>query len=846
MTRTTSLPGLSNRRRVQSINQGGTSGDDPVEAAINLRLVTKDMVGDPLGPVALDATSKIPASSFSTGSKVSLNGSLFAIISQAVNYEITDYDSNRVYNISVTAGSVTRNGSALVFTPPPTAQIVTLTVNGKNYTVDVSVPAPQKPILQAPVNNATVYTVDYNFVASAFVAVGDASTHASTDWQIATDPLFVNTFRQSLNDVANKTSWSVTGMPDGTTLYARVRYKGSNGNFGLWSSTATFTIAVPVPVTPSITFPLDNAIGVAPVTTFTSNSFAALADASSHASTDWQLATDSAFTTIFRASLADTVNKTSWNPGALNTVTMYFLRIRHRSSNGKASAWSSPVVFTTSNAFMFNYVIAANTMNYNMRASAVLAGWDQVRPLVMSLTVNPGIYVGSSTPTGYALDTGVNFPAGTELTLINKGFIIGRGGNAGNGAYADYGTCGSGTPGQAGSPAFRAQQAISIDNSLGTIGGGGGGGGGAASTRNWWSGNGQFNPHGGGGGGGGQGYTPGAGGSGAGGTMSNGTAGTAGTLTARGVGQTPNGFPGGHGGTLGNPGLVGSWNGSSEAIPYDFGVTPGAGGAAGASVTGNGFITWIGVGIISGTGQTVSHTYNRTISADTTNYDMRADAVAAGWDQVKPLIMTVTVNAGIAVGSTSTSTYAFDTGASFPSGSVLSLINNGVIVGKGGNGGTGAGWNSTGSIGTNGGPALRAQYPLSINNTNGTIGAGGGGGGGAGTAFNNGTGEASGGGGGGGAGYTLSVGGPASSSGVVAVGATGSPGTKTAGGAGGASGFGAAPYGGNGGALGANGGGGGSAANLGGAGGVAGITVTNAYNVTWNGFGSRPGFQQTT
>ena len=75
--------------------------------------------------------------------------------------------------------------------------------------------------------------------------------------------------------------------------------------------------------------------------------------------------------------------------------------------------------------------------------------------------------------------------------------------------------------------------------------------------------------------------------------------------------------------------------------------------------------------------------FTPTISADTLNYNLRAAAVAAGWNQTDPLIATVTVNSGIYVGSSSTGAYGFDTGATFPAGTTLTLVNNGMIVGAG-------------------------------------------------------------------------------------------------------------------------------------------------------------------
>lgn len=138
------------------------------------------------------------------------------------------------------------------------------------------------------------------------------------------------------------------------------------------------------------------------------------------------------------------------------------------------------------------------------------------------------------------------------------------------------------------------------------------------------------------------------------------------------------------------------------------------------------------------------YSWSPTISANTNNYDIRAAAITAGWDGVLPLIATITINSGVVVGSTSTGAFAMDSNSSgsFPVGTTISIINNGTIVGCGGNAGAGGNATSTapstqsvtaGSNGSPGGTALRARLPISITN-NGIIAAGGGGGGGGGAA----------------------------------------------------------------------------------------------------------------
>lgn len=192
-------------------------------------------------------------------------------------------------------------------------------------------------------------------------------------------------------------------------------------------------------------------------------------------------------------------------------------------------------------AFVFRQTISSDATNYVLRNAAITAGWDGIVPLDAEVTVASGIVLSADSTGQYAFDTGVTFPAGTTLALINNGFVIGMGGAGG----AQY------TAGSNGGPALRAQYAIGIDAAGGVIGGGGGGGGGNK----------------GGGGGGRSGRTDAAGGVGV-------PAGASGTFSSGGSGGGGGGDWGASGGTTGS---------------Y-------AGGTGGAAVVGNSYITWINTG----------------------------------------------------------------------------------------------------------------------------------------------------------------------------------------------------------------------------------------------------------
>jgi hypothetical protein len=213
-----------------------------------------------------------------------------------------------------------------------------------------------------------------------------------------------------------------------------------------------------------------------------------------------------------------------------------------------------------------------------------------------------------------------------------------------------------------------------------------------------------------------------------------------------------------------------------------------------------------------------------TISGNTYNYDVynnRGPSYVAGATD-----LTVTVNPGVLVGSTSTGTYAMLVPSAFNPGDTVTIVNNGTIQGMGGGGGAGGpvtsnpqpNTSNAGGTGGGGGNAVYVNRPVVITNNGVMAGGGGGGGGGAGSiavyqkSF---TAQMSGGGGGGGAGFNGGGGGAAGtttqpSSSITRAGTPGQPGTSPAGGAGGAGNT--APPGPAGGRSGAGGAGGGRGA----------------------------------
>lgn len=214
------------------------------------------------------------------------------------------------------------------------------------------------------------------------------------------------------------------------------------------------------------------------------------------------------------------------------------------------------------------------------------------------LTIDSGVYVGSpSDGESYAI-TADGFATGDIVNIENNGYILGAGGDGGNGGVC----CASKAPsGNAGGRGIYTTIATNITN-FGTIAGGGGGGGGGGACKSH---SGTQTGCGASGGGAGAGYSFGTGGSGSvgiTGTGQNGgnggfiSAGDGGPLTIA-IGGQQSGSYGGAAGDGGDLGTSGSSGNTSYVNYYDWVAQDGGdGGAAGYYLVGNSNVTWVATG----------------------------------------------------------------------------------------------------------------------------------------------------------------------------------------------------------------------------------------------------------
>lgn len=220
--------------------------------------------------------------------------------------------------------------------------------------------------------------------------------------------------------------------------------------------------------------------------------------------------------------------------------------------------------------------IGSPVYNYDVYTQASAAPSYVAGISNVSVTVSPGVQVGSTSTGTYAMLVPSSFSPGDTVAITNNGVIQGMGGSGGGGQFG----ASNGNPGGGGGNALYVNRPVTITNNSVIAGGGGGGGAGAGYTPNkgpsdW-----------GGGGGGGAGFDGGSGGGG-------GYPGGGGNSSSGGGGGGGPG-PGGPGGGRGAAGSNGSPIGGANPR------SGGPGGGAGYYIIGNPFVTWAATGTRQG------------------------------------------------------------------------------------------------------------------------------------------------------------------------------------------------------------------------------------------------------
>lgn len=204
----------------------------------------------------------------------------------------------------------------------------------------------RKPTNTTPAANTTGFSISGSLQAGTYYSLYGVS-QAAAQFQISTVADFSTTVRDvTLGAVS---SWAITpSLNSSTQYYWRVRYKDAENTWSAWSAPTLFTTGAVIITQPTLTSPAGGATGVAALPTLTSSAFAVTGGADTHASSRWQVATDSAFGNVVADTGVSTLAKTSYTlPSALAYGTTYYARVMHTGVTYGSSSWSSTVGFTT-------------------------------------------------------------------------------------------------------------------------------------------------------------------------------------------------------------------------------------------------------------------------------------------------------------------------------------------------------------------------------------------------------------------------------------------------------------------------------------------------------------------
>lgn len=210
-----------------------------------------------------------------------------------------------------------------------------------------------------------------NVTGPTTISVNQVVTYTITDYES-----FKNYVITTIGGTAVRNGDTITYTGPSSLVPASMTINGRQINI-LVSALGTVT-------TPQITSPTNNETGVAKTFQATSNQFSMQTGVATHQASDWQLASDAAFTNIINQVTASTNYLTSWLIAGLADSATYYLRVRYLTNNGLYSNWSTPVAFTS---------VSINAVTQPSILSPVNLATNQ--NLVVNFTSNPFDTIGS-------------------------------------------------------------------------------------------------------------------------------------------------------------------------------------------------------------------------------------------------------------------------------------------------------------------------------------------------------------------------------------------------------------------------------------------------------------------
>ena len=238
-------PRISDSEGTLPVIHGGLGSRDIDKAAQNIGLVTYRLANKPFGIILYNAQKRINKDSLppeiSDPSVPSLYGNREVEVGQTLILKITNYDSFTIYSVFATNGVAIQRGEELHYTAGAVSGPGSITINGRTFSVTIKSPRPLTPSVVVPSEDSQLTNTTATFEATAFNITGNYDTHASTDWEVSTDPQFNTLIAAIYETPVHKSTWTVNNMQELKKHYVRVRYRGQQRGVSDWSPVREFT-----------------------------------------------------------------------------------------------------------------------------------------------------------------------------------------------------------------------------------------------------------------------------------------------------------------------------------------------------------------------------------------------------------------------------------------------------------------------------------------------------------------------------------------------------------------------------------------------------------------------------
>lgn len=238
-------PRISDSEGTLPVIHGGLGSRDIDKAAQNIGLVTYRLANKPFGIILYNAQKRINKDSLppeiSDPSVPSLYGNREVEVGQTLILKVTNYDSFTIYSVFATNGVAFQRGEEIHYTAGAVSGLGSITINGRTFSVTIKSPRPLTPSVVVPSEDSQLTNTTATFEATAFNITGNYDTHASTDWEVSTDPQFNTLIAAIYETPVHKFTWTVNNMQELKKHYVRVRYRGQQLGVSDWSPVREFT-----------------------------------------------------------------------------------------------------------------------------------------------------------------------------------------------------------------------------------------------------------------------------------------------------------------------------------------------------------------------------------------------------------------------------------------------------------------------------------------------------------------------------------------------------------------------------------------------------------------------------